>query len=127
MNPSTKILVLNNFFNDFIKSISGSRRPSLASVHSTSSSVRSYSMVRFEKELQQRELRNEMKLRLSKLQTQNRPIINIIDTVGMTSRSLLPSPSPITPNSTDELLPIVDEGLEVSSILNQSIMESYLD
>lgn len=71
-------------------------------------------MVRFEKELQQRELRNEMKLRLSKLQTQNRPIINIIDTVGMTSRSLLPSPSPITPNSTDELLPIVDEGLEVS-------------
>lgn len=70
-------------------------------------------MVRFEKELQQRELRTEMKLRLSKLQTQNRPIINIIDTVGMTSRSLLPSPSPITPNSTDELLPIVDEGLEV--------------
>lgn len=52
----------------FATHAAGSRRPSLASVHSTSSSIKSYSMQRIEKELQQKELRQEMKLRLARLQ-----------------------------------------------------------
>lgn len=73
-------------------------------------------MARFEKEIQQKELRQEMKIRLSKLQQHNnRPQINIIDAIGgCTSKSVLPTPSPLTPNSTDELLPSVDEAQEVS-------------
>lgn len=98
----------------------GSRRPSLASVHSTSSSIKSYSMVRIEKELQQKELRQEMKLRLARLQQQQqiKPHIIISDPLlhGVISKSSLPSPSPITPNSTDELLPSVDEAQEVYCI-----------
>lgn len=98
--------------------ILGSRRPSLASVHSTSSSIRSYSTVRIEKELQQKELRQEMKLRLARLQQQQhtpKPHIIISDPLlhGVMSRNALSSPSPITPNSTDELLPSVDEAQEV--------------
>nr|XP_014088433.1 uncharacterized protein LOC106616344 isoform X3 [Bactrocera oleae] len=101
---------------------SGSRRPSLASVHSTSSSVRSYSMMRFEKEVQQKEIRQEMKLRLARLQqqqhlNQNKPQIVIGDTLqhhmsaasALSRLSGMPTPSPLTPNSTDELLPSVDE------------------
>lgn len=107
----------------------GSRRPSLASVHSTSSSVRSYSMMRFEKEQQQKEIRHEMKLRLARLQQhqqhqqlgQYKPQIIIGDT-AMTvqqhgialNRITMATPSPMTPNSTDELLPAVDENQEVS-------------
>ncbi|XP_073842083.1 uncharacterized protein isoform X2 [Musca autumnalis] len=105
----------------------GSRRPSLASVHSTSSSVRSYSMMRFEKEQQQKEIRHEMKLRLARLQQhqqqqqlgQYKPQIIIGDTamtmqqhgVAM-NRITMATPSPMTPNSTDELLPAVDENSE---------------
>ncbi|XP_053953512.1 uncharacterized protein LOC128860211 isoform X2 [Anastrepha ludens] len=100
----------------------GSRRPSLASVHSTSSSVRSYSMMRFEKEVQQKEIRQEMKLRLARLQqqqhlNQNKPQIVIGDTLqhhmgaasAFSRLSGMPTPSPLTPNSLDELLPSVDE------------------
>ncbi|XP_067645548.1 platelet binding protein GspB-like isoform X2 [Eurosta solidaginis] len=100
----------------------GSRRPSLASVHSTSSSVRSYSMMRFEKEAQQKEIRQEMKLRLARLQqqqhlNQNKPQIVIGDTLqhhmsagsALSRLGAMPTPSPLTPNSTDELLPSVDE------------------
>lgn len=104
----------------------GSRRPSLASVHSTSSSVRSYSMMRFEKEQQQKEIRQEMKLRLSRLQHhthqqhmgQYKPQIIIGDPAlsmqhGVAfSRITMATPSPLTPNSTDELLPAVDENQE---------------
>ncbi|KAM7355730.1 uncharacterized protein ACRADG_001698 isoform 2-T5 [Cochliomyia hominivorax] len=118
----------------------GSRRPSLASVHSTSSSVRSYSMMRFEKEQQQKEIRQEMKLRLARLQqhqhqqqhqqhlSQFKPQIIIGDTaVSMQhgvalSRITMATPSPITPNSTDELLPAVDESQEYqpkSEIMNK--------
>lgn len=101
----------------------GSRRPSLASVHSTSSSVRSYSMMRFEKEVQQKEIRQEMKLRLARLQqqahlTQNKPQIVIGEALlqhGALSRVTIPTPSPLTPNSLDELLPSLDENQEVSS------------
>lgn len=99
----------------------GSRRPSLASVHSTSSSIRSYSQIRFEKELQQKELRQEMKLRLTRLQQQqhylqNKPHIIISDLHhgGAIPKTIaITTPSPITPSSTDELLPSVDEGQEV--------------
>jgi len=100
----------------------GSRRPSLASVHSTSSSVRSYSMMRFEKETQQKEIRQEMKLRLARLQqqqhlTQNKPQIVIGEALmqhGALSRVTMATPSPLTPNSLDELLPSLDENQEVS-------------
>lgn len=96
----------------------GSRRPSLASVHSTSSSVKSYSMRRFEQELQQKEMRQEMKKHLCRLQEQQqlqkvRPNIIIGDSIPFTvTKQILPTPSPLTPNSTDELLPSVEEVLE---------------
>lgn len=77
-------------------------------------------MVRIEKELQQKELRQEMKLRLARLQQQQhqqqtKPHIIIGDPLlhGVMSKNIIPSPSPITPNSTDELLPSVDEAQEV--------------
>lgn len=72
-----------------------------------------------------------MKIRLAKLQQQqhyHKPQVTIIDTIACSSRSLVPTPSPITPNSTDELLPSVDEGQEVwerknvSYILNHYVM-----
>ncbi|ALC44140.1 CG17364 [Drosophila busckii] len=97
-----------------------SRRPSLASVHSTSSSVRSYSMMRFEKEVLQKEIRQEMKLRLARLQqqqhlTQNKPQIVIGEALlqhGAIGRVTMATPSPLTPNSLDELLPSLDENQE---------------
>lgn len=148
----------------------GSRRPSLASVQSTSSSVKSYSVQRIEKELQQKELRQEMKLRLARLhnnQQQQKPQIIIIGgssgggggggvgvggsgggigghhgisghgSIGGSggggghcsymggdpllhhsymTRNIQATPSPLTPNSTDELLPSVDEAQEVRCI-----------
>ncbi|XP_011268511.1 uncharacterized protein LOC105258738 isoform X2 [Camponotus floridanus] len=82
----------------------GSRRPSLASVHSSTSSSRSYSARRLEKERNDKEQRQALQeLRLAKqreqLQQQQQPVI--------------PTPSPRTPHSTDELLPSVEEGKEV--------------
>ncbi|XP_055706936.1 uncharacterized protein LOC129804009 isoform X2 [Phlebotomus papatasi] len=110
----------------------GSRRPSLASVHSTSSSVKSYSMMRFEKELEQKQLRQEMKVRLAQLQRQNnlihnRPQITIVDAMHMAgpSRSSAATPSPMTPNSTDELLPIVDENQEFTSLFTSRPCVSF--
>jgi len=121
-HPTNPILI--NFSDTciMIASFIGSRRPSLASVHSTSSSVRSYSMMRFEKETQQKEIRQEMKLRLARLQqqqhlTQNKPQIVIGEALmqhGALSRVTMATPSPLTPNSLDELLPSLDENQEVS-------------
>lgn len=80
--------------------------------------------MRFEKELQQKELRQEMKLRLTRLQQQqhflqSKPHIIISDPLlhgGAIPKTIaLTTPSPITPNSTDELLPSVDEGQEVTT------------
>lgn len=92
-------------------------------------------MLRFEKEAQQKEIRQEMKSRLARLQqqhilTQNKPQIVIGDAFGITdsngmttittiqagaiAKIIVPSTSPLTPNSTDELLPSVDESLEVN-------------
>lgn len=92
--------------------------------------------MRFEKELQQKEMRHEMKYRLSQLQKNNsaqqlhhippptnmggslkhpKPQINVVELPGSTQnlvRSVAPTPSPLTPNSTEELLPMVDETQE---------------
>lgn len=75
----------------------GSRRPSITSVHSTSS-VRSYSARRYEREREQKEER-EMQRRLA----------------GMTSSTnssgrIAPTPSP---HSTDDLLPTLKEDKQV--------------
>lgn len=76
--------------------------------------------MRFEKELQQKELRQEMKLRLTRLQQQqqliqNKPHIIISDSInGTIPKPALKTPSPLTPNSLDELLPCVIETAEVS-------------
>ncbi|XP_037904939.1 uncharacterized protein LOC119647800 isoform X2 [Hermetia illucens] len=96
----------------------GSRRPSLASVHSTSSSIRSYGVMRFEKEAQQKEIRQEMKLRLTRLQQQQyctRPqiIVGGTGSHGAITKMIMPTTSPLTPNSLDELLPSVDESQEI--------------
>lgn len=100
----------------------GSRRPSLASVHSTTSSIRSYSSRRFDQEIRDKELRQEMKKHLCRLQEnqqmqKQRPTIIIGDSIPFTvSRQTMPSTSPhiLTPNSTDELLPSVEENDEFS-------------
>lgn len=92
--------------------------------------------MRFEKELQQKEMRHEMKYRLSQLQKNNsaqqlqhippptnmggslkhpKPQINVVELPGSTQNlipSVAPTPSPLTPNSTEELLPMVDETQE---------------
>ncbi|XP_034104220.1 uncharacterized protein LOC133841043 [Drosophila sulfurigaster albostrigata] len=77
-------------------------------------------MMRFEKEVQQKEIRQEMKLRLARLQqqqhlTQNKPQIIIGEALlqhGAISRVTMATPSPLTPNSLDELLPSLDENQE---------------
>ena len=93
-------------------------------------------MMRFEKELQQKEMRHEMKHRLSQLKTSSaqqlqsnpqqsiselmrqakqQPQINVVELPTASQnhlRSLAPTPSPLTPNSTEELLPMVDETQE---------------
>lgn len=82
-------------------------------------------MMRFEKEAQQKEIRQEMKLRLARLQqqqhlTQNKPQIVIGEALlqhGALSRVTMATPSPLTPNSLDELLPSLDENQEVAPIV----------
>lgn len=78
--------------------------------------------MRFEKEIQQKELRQEMKSRLTRLQQQqqllqNKPHIIVSDSLfsgGAILKTIaLTTPSPITPNSLDELLPCVIESQEV--------------
>lgn len=95
-------------------------------------------MMRFEKEVQQKEIRQEMKLRLARLQqqqhlNQNKPQIVIGDTLqhhmsaasALSRLSGMPTPSPLTPNSTDELLPSVDELQEVSDgVKGSSVVSS---
>ncbi|CAH1155105.1 unnamed protein product [Phaedon cochleariae] len=74
----------------------GSRRPSIASVHSMTS-IKSYSARRYERERQQKEER-EMDRRFSKLSRNN-----------STSR-IVPTPSP---HSTDDLLPTLEEDKQI--------------
>ncbi|XP_076395286.1 uncharacterized protein LOC143265675 isoform X5 [Megachile rotundata] len=82
----------------------GSRRPSLTSVHSSTSSARSYSARRLEKERNEKEQRQALQeLRLAKQREQQQ----------QQQQQIAPTPSPRTPHSTDELLPSVEEGKEV--------------
>ncbi|XP_050452538.1 uncharacterized protein LOC126852103 isoform X1 [Cataglyphis hispanica] len=83
----------------------GSRRPSLASVHSSTSSSRSYSARRLEKERNEKEQRQALQeLRLAKQREQLQQ--------QQQQQHVVPTPSPRTPHSTDELLPSVEEGKE---------------
>jgi hypothetical protein len=93
------------------------------SISSTTSSIRSYSSKRFEQEIKDKELRQEMKKQLCRLQEQQhlqkfRPTIIIGDSIPYTvSKQIqMPATSPhiLTPNSTDELLPSVEENDEFS-------------
>lgn len=93
------------------------------SISSTTSSIRSYSSKRFEQEVRDKEMRQEMKKHLCRLQEQQqmqklRPSIIIGDAIPYTvSKQIqMPSTSPhiLTPNSTDELLPSVEENDEFS-------------
>ncbi|XP_069675049.1 uncharacterized protein [Periplaneta americana] len=81
----------------------GSRRPSIASIHSSASSSRSYSARRFERENMQREQR-QLQLQMQQLQMQQDNL----------KPGAAPTPSPKTPMSTDELLPSVSEVREES-------------
>ncbi|XP_050484033.1 uncharacterized protein LOC126870399 isoform X5 [Bombus huntii] len=82
----------------------GSRRPSLTSVHSSTSSARSYSARRLEKERNEKEQRQALQeLRLAKQREQQQ----------QQQQQVAPTPSPRTPHSMDELLPSVEEGKEV--------------
>lgn len=82
-------------------STSGSRRPSVASIHSSTSSSRSYSARRFERENMQREQRQLQLQMQMQIQRDN------------LKPAAAPTPSPKTPMSTDELLPSVSEVREV--------------
>lgn len=76
-------------------------------------------MRRFEQEIQQKELRQEMKKHLVRLQEQQqlqkiKPNIIIGDVIACPmNKPILTTPSPMTPNSIDDLLPSVDETQEV--------------
>lgn len=77
--------------------------------------------MRFEKEAQQKEIRQEMKLRLTRLQQQQyctRPqiIVGGTGSHGAITKMIMPTTSPLTPNSLDELLPSVDESQEIVSL-----------
>ncbi|XP_068081838.1 uncharacterized protein [Anabrus simplex] len=88
----------------------GSRRPSLASIHSSASSSRSlsFSMRRYERENQQREARaQQLAQQLAQQQAQQDSL-----RASQGSDVQAPSPSPRTPMSTDELLPSVSESKE---------------
>ncbi|XP_075971257.1 uncharacterized protein LOC142973452 isoform X4 [Anticarsia gemmatalis] len=75
----------------------GSRRPSLSSVQSSSSSIRSYSAKRWEREREQKE-RRQMSMRLAQLHDKM--------AAGREVPKHAPTPSPRSPNnSTDGLLP----------------------
>ncbi|XP_075971254.1 uncharacterized protein LOC142973452 isoform X1 [Anticarsia gemmatalis] len=79
----------------------GSRRPSLSSVQSSSSSIRSYSAKRWEREREQKE-RRQMSMRLAQLHDKM--------AAGREVPKHAPTPSPRSPNnSTDGLLPSVCE------------------
>lgn len=75
-------------------------------------------MRRLDQELQQKEMRQEMKKHLCRLQEQQqlqkiKPSIVIGDALPYTfTKQIIPTPSPLTPNSTDELLPSVEEASE---------------
>uniref|UniRef100_A0A182TTH6 EB domain-containing protein n=1 Tax=Anopheles melas TaxID=34690 RepID=A0A182TTH6_9DIPT len=76
-------------------------------------------------EIQQKELRQEMKRHLARLQEQQqlqkiKPNIIIGDVISCPmNKPILTTPSPMTPNSVDDILPSVDETQEFSPNLSQ--------
>ncbi|XP_043265948.1 uncharacterized protein LOC122405340 isoform X3 [Colletes gigas] len=95
----------------------GSRRPSLTSVHSSTSSARSYSARRLEKERNEKEQRQALQeLRLAKQREQQH----------QQQQQVAPTPSPRTPHSTDELLPSVEEGKEQVPTTSDAIEETLV-
>lgn len=80
----------------FWNALKGSRRPSIASIHSAGS-MRSFSARRYEKEREQKEER-ESQRRLSKMNS-------------MSVGRIAPTPSP---HSTDDLLPTLEEDKQVN-------------
>ncbi|XP_076165147.1 uncharacterized protein LOC143145551 isoform X3 [Ptiloglossa arizonensis] len=96
----------------------GSRRPSLTSVHSSTSSARSYSARRLEKERNEKEQRQALQeLRLAKQREQHQQ---------QQQQQVAPTPSPRTPHSTDELLPSVEEGKEQVPTTSDAIEETLV-
>ncbi|XP_053976237.1 uncharacterized protein LOC128874998 isoform X3 [Hylaeus volcanicus] len=94
----------------------GSRRPSLTSVHSSTSSARSYSARRLEKERNEKEQRQALQeLKLAKQREQHQQ-----------QQQVAPTPSPRTPHSTDELLPSVEEGKEQVPTTSDAIEETLV-
>ncbi|KRT80592.1 hypothetical protein AMK59_5769 [Oryctes borbonicus] len=89
----------------------GSRRPSIASVHS-GNSIRSYSMRRYEKEREQKEER-EMQKRLSRM-------------TSMTNSTTRIPPTP-SPHSTDDLLPTLEEDKQVPLAISEESSNSFQD
>lgn len=95
----------------------GSRRPSLASAHS-STSIRSYSAKRYEKEREQKEER-EMQKRLARMNSATN-MYHLPSTAG----KIPPTPSP---HSTDDLLPTLEEDKQVGIFAPGSIARcSYI-
>ncbi|CAK1598409.1 unnamed protein product [Parnassius mnemosyne] len=91
----------------------GSRRPSLNSVQSSSSSIRSYSAKRWEREREQKE-RRQMSMRLAQLHDKM--------AAGRDLPKHAPTPSPRSPNnSTDGLLPAVCEIRELITNSEQQL------
>ncbi|XP_073942601.1 uncharacterized protein isoform X3 [Choristoneura fumiferana] len=91
----------------------GSRRPSISSVQSSSSSIRSYSAKRWEREREQKE-RRQMSMRLAQLHDKM--------AAGREMPKHAPTPSPRSPNnSTDGLLPSVCEIRELSTNPDQQL------
>ncbi|XP_068631358.1 uncharacterized protein [Battus philenor] len=91
----------------------GSRRPSLNSVQSSSSSIRSYSAKRWEREREQKE-RRQMSMRLAQLHDKM--------AAGRELPKHAPTPSPRSPNnSTDGLLPAVCEIRELITHSEQQL------
>ncbi|XP_011497800.1 PREDICTED: uncharacterized protein LOC105362146 [Ceratosolen solmsi marchali] len=104
----------------------GSRRPSLASIHSSTSSAKSYSARRLERERNEKEQRHalvELKLKHREQQQQQHHHQQQHQQQQQQQQqqyqqqeqqqSVAPIPSPRTPHSTDELLPSVEEATEI--------------
>lgn len=89
---------MSNVIEIFWNVLKGSRRPSIASIHSAGS-MRSFSARRYEKEREQKEER-ESQRRLSKMNS-------------MSVGRIAPTPSP---HSTDDLLPTLEEDKQVNFI-----------
>ncbi|CAH2243662.1 jg26137 [Pararge aegeria aegeria] len=101
-----KIVICSSHdLNLHVRENAGSRRPSLSSVQSSSSSIRSYSAKKWEREREQKE-RRQMSMRLAQLHDKM--------AAGREIPKHAPTPSPRSPNnSTDGLLPSVCEIREI--------------